>query len=103
MSNEIAVVLHNHVNYNYNFFIIKELGNKFEGKFECLGENTEKCKDDNKSVVTNYILQKKIYWWCKVYVKFMFCSFVISQTEFTKLNVKITIAFLNIKVSRTIQ
>ena len=52
MSNEIAVVLHNHVNYNYNFFIIKELGNKFEGKFECFGENTEKCKDDNKSVVT---------------------------------------------------
>ena len=25
-------------------FIIKELANEFEGQFECLGENTEKCK-----------------------------------------------------------
>ena len=48
-------------------FIIKELANEFEGKFECLGENTEKYKtfsiplakevikidkDGNESVVT---------------------------------------------------
>ena len=29
--------------YDYHF-IIKELGNKFEGKFESLGENTERTK-----------------------------------------------------------
>ena len=64
--NEIPIVFHNCSNYEYHF-IIKELANKFEGKFECLGENTEKYKtfsvpiekevikvdkDGNKSVVT---------------------------------------------------
>ena len=33
---EIPVVFHNGSNYDYHF-IIKELANKFEGKFECLG------------------------------------------------------------------
>ena len=41
---EIPVVFHNGSNYDY-YFIIKELANKFEGKFECLGENTEKYKN----------------------------------------------------------
>ena len=41
MPNEIPVVFHNGWNYDYHF-IIKELIKKFEGKFECLGENTEK-------------------------------------------------------------
>ena len=38
---EIPVVFHNGSNYDYHF-IIKELAEKFEGEFECLGENTEK-------------------------------------------------------------
>ena len=42
MPNEIPVVFHNGSNYDYHF-IIKELANEFEGKLECLGENTEKC------------------------------------------------------------
>ena len=41
--NEISVVFHNGLNYDYHF-IIKELANEFEGQFECLGENTEKYK-----------------------------------------------------------
>ena len=41
MPNEIPVVFHNGSNYDY-YFIIKELVRDFEGKFECLGENTEK-------------------------------------------------------------
>ena len=41
--NEVPVVFHNDSNYDYQF-IIKELANEFEGKFECLGENTEKYK-----------------------------------------------------------
>ena len=41
--NEIPVVFHNGSNYDYHF-IIKELANKFEGQFECLAENTKKCK-----------------------------------------------------------
>ena len=66
LPNEIPVVFHNGSNYDYQF-IIKELANEFEGKFECLGENTEKYKtfsiplakevikidkDGNESVVT---------------------------------------------------
>ena len=43
MPNEIPVVFHNGSNYDYHF-IIQELANEFEGKLECLGENTEKCK-----------------------------------------------------------
>ena len=38
---EIPIVFHNGFTYDYHW-IIKELVNKFEGKFECLGENTEK-------------------------------------------------------------
>ena len=41
--NEIPVVFHNGSNCVYHF-IIKELANEFEGKFECLGENTESTK-----------------------------------------------------------
>ena len=40
---EIPVVFHNGSNYDYHS-IIKELANKFEEKFECLGESTEKYK-----------------------------------------------------------
>ena len=39
--NEIPVVFHNGSTYDYHF-IIKELAEEFEGKFECLGENAEK-------------------------------------------------------------
>ena len=41
--NEIPVIFHNGSNYDYHF-IMKELTNEFEEKFECLGENTEKYK-----------------------------------------------------------
>ena len=38
---EIAVVFYNGSTYDYHF-IIKQLAKKFDGQFECLGENTEK-------------------------------------------------------------
>ena len=38
---EIPVVFHNGSTYDYHF-IINELAKKFEGKFECLGESSEK-------------------------------------------------------------
>ena len=38
---EIPVVFHNGSTYDYHF-IIKQLAKKFDGQFECLGENTEK-------------------------------------------------------------
>ena len=41
-ANEIPAVFHNGSPYNYHF-IIKGLAEEFEGQFECLGENTEKC------------------------------------------------------------
>ena len=37
---EISIVFHNGSNYDYHF-IIKGLAEEFEGKFTCLGENTE--------------------------------------------------------------
>ena len=43
MPNEISVVFCNGSTYDYHF-IIKELANMFEGQFECLGGNIEKCK-----------------------------------------------------------
>ena len=39
--NEIPVVFHNSSSCDH-YFIIKKLANEFEGKFECLGKNTEK-------------------------------------------------------------
>ena len=41
MPQEIPIVLDNGSNYDYQF-IIKDLAEEFEGKFTCLGENTEK-------------------------------------------------------------
>ena len=41
VTKEIPVFLHNGSNYNYHF-IIKEIAKEFEGKFNCLGENTQK-------------------------------------------------------------
>ena len=41
--NKTHVVFHNSSNYDHHF-VIKELANKFEGKFDCLRENKEKCK-----------------------------------------------------------
>ena len=41
MPNEIPVVCHNGSSYDYHF-IIRQLANESEGKFECLGENKEK-------------------------------------------------------------
>ena len=38
---EIPVVFHNSSTYDYHF-TIKQLAKEFDGRFECLGENTEK-------------------------------------------------------------
>ena len=38
---EILVVFHNGSTYDYHF-ILKDLVEKFEGQFNCLGENTKK-------------------------------------------------------------
>ena len=43
MPNEIPVVFHNNSNNDYHF-IIKELANRFEEQFECLGENKKSTK-----------------------------------------------------------
>ena len=59
---EIPIVFHNGSTYDYHF-IIKELVKEFEGKFECLGENTEKYitfsvplknKIENKNIEITY-------------------------------------------------
>ena len=59
---EFPVVFHNGSTYDYHF-IIKELVKEFDGNFECLGENTEKCitfsapikkKIENKEIEITY-------------------------------------------------
>ena len=47
--NEISVLTHNGSNYDYHF-IIKELANTFERKFECLGKSTEEYKTFSVSI-----------------------------------------------------
>ena len=56
---EIPVVFHNGSTYDYHF-IIKQLAIEFKGKFDCLGENTEKYitfsapiykKNDNDEII----------------------------------------------------
>ena len=42
MPKEITIIFHS--GSNYDFFIIKQQTEKFEGQFTCLGENTKKCK-----------------------------------------------------------
>ena len=113
--NKIAIVFYNSSNYDYHF-IIKELANEFEGQFECLGENkgkhktfsvpikkeiTKINKDGNKSVVSISYKTKFID-----SARFMQLHYqtllIILQKKFIKINVKIVIVFLNMKVSRAI-
>ena len=39
----MPMISHNGSSYDYDF-IMKELAKAFEGEFNCLGENTGKCK-----------------------------------------------------------
>ena len=49
--NEISVVFYSPCSSNYDYhFIIRKLANKFEGKFECLGENIETYKTFSVSI-----------------------------------------------------
>ena len=59
---EIPIVFHNGSTYDYHF-IVKESVKDFDGNFECLGENTEKCitfsvplkkKIENKNIEITY-------------------------------------------------
>ena len=77
MCNEVSVVFHIGLNYNYHF-IIKKLGDKFEGKLECLGENTWKCKYCNESAVTISYEKKLIH-----VVRFMASSWAILVCNLT--------------------
>ena len=104
--NEILIAFHNGSNYDYHF-IMKELANEFKGKSECLGENTEKYKTFSVSIKKEI---KKInkngnedITTVSYKIKFIdsarfLASSFISQKEFTKLNAKIAIVFLNTKV-----
>ena len=56
---EILVVFHNGSTYHYHF-IIKELAEEFEGKFDCLGENTEKYITFDM-IIVNQLHTNKVY------------------------------------------
>ena len=55
---EIPVVFHNGSNYD-SHFIIKELAKDFEEKFNCLGENTGKCKTFPFSITKEIVNTEK--------------------------------------------
>ena len=112
VSNEILIIFHNISNYNYHFYY-KRISNTFEWKFEYLGENTEKYiffsipieksvtkadKDGYRSIVT---ISFKITF-IDLYQLHYQILLIISQKKFTKLNVKIVIAFLDMEVLRKI-
>ena len=91
---------HNGPNYDY-YCIIKELANVFKQKLECFGENTKKYK------TFSVPLEKEVKYidkddneglWQLNYQILL----IISQNQFTKLNVKFMIGFLNMKVLRII-
>ena len=57
---ETPVVFHNGSTYDYHFKT-KELAKEFEGKFECLGENTEKFITISVSIKKNLIMVKQLH------------------------------------------
>ena len=115
MPNEIPVVVHNDSKYDYHF-IIKELANEFEGSFKCIGENSEiykvfsdiinkkvikTDKDGNEMVET--ISYKIKFIDSMRFVATLLSKLVDSLTEgIQKLNAKIVIVFLNMKLLRII-
>ena len=56
---EIPIIFHNGSTYDYHF-IIKQLAKEFEGKFECLGENTEKYITFSVPIKKNLITIKQL-------------------------------------------
>ena len=102
MLNEIPLVFHNAWYYDYHF-IIKELANEFEGEFECLWENAEKNKTfsvplekevtkfdkdgDESLVIVSY--KMKFIDSARFMATSLSILFIISQKEFTKLNVRL--------------
>ena len=73
--NEIAVVFHNSSNYDFHF-IIKELANQYEEKFECLWQITEKYK--TFSVPIEKEVAKKIKIAIKLLVPYLIKKFIKS-------------------------
>ena len=112
MAYEIHVGFHNGSDYDY-YLIRKGLTNKFERQFECLGENREKYKNFSipmKKEVTNIdkngikivvticltnLFAVQDFW--QVHYQILL---IISQKEFTKLNVMIVTVILKMKVLR---
>ena len=56
----IPVVFHNGSTYDYHF-IIRQLAKEFEGKFGCLGENTEKYITFSLPIKKSSIIIKRSY------------------------------------------
>ena len=59
-SKEIPVILHNGSTYDYHL-ILQELAKKFEGSFECLGENKEKYITFSVPIKKQLIMVKQLH------------------------------------------
>ena len=60
ISKEIPIVFHNGSVYDYHF-TIKQLAIEFRGKFDCLGENTEKYITFSAPIYKKMIMMKQSY------------------------------------------
>ena len=109
--NEIPAAFYNGSNYDYHF-TIKQLAKESEGRFEWLGESTKTYKtfsvstekeitkvdkEGNENIITISFKVKKLLLVRDLWHVHYQILLIISQKEFTKLNVKIVIVFLNIK------
>ena len=87
MPNEISLVFYYGLNYDYHF-IIKELENEFEVQFEYIGESKEKYKNffgsNKKGSYKNSHLVDHL------------------AERIQKINRKVVVVFLNMKMSREI-
>ena len=75
---EIPIVFHNGSAYDY-YFIIKELAEKVERQFECLGENTEKYKTFSEPIKIDLDNGKTIIYKIKFIDSFRFMSSSLSS------------------------
>ena len=87
---EIPILFHNGSTYDYHF-IIKQLAEEFKGKFDCLGESTEKYIFFSVPIYKKLIMMKQSYTNQNVLIALDLCQhhcqvLLINSLRFTKKN-----------------
>ena len=111
---EILVVFHNGSNYDYHF-IIKELTKGSEVEFNCLEENTGKCKtfsfpitkevkridknSDTTKTISSYLANYNLLIAQDLWQAHYQILLIILLKEFTKLNANVDMIIKNMKLA----